>query len=112
MRYEIVFGRTFKENVRRLERRFPHVKADVSAGIRVLQDSPRVGAVIPRGRGARKLRLLSSDLRTGKPGGYRLVYLVEDQPSPCIYLLLLYAKPDRETASTADIERLLAEIAS
>lgn len=82
MSYEIVFGRTFKENVRRLERRFPHVKMDVAAGVRVLRDDPRVGAVIPRGHGTRKLRLLSSDLRTGKRGGFRLIYLVEDQPSP------------------------------
>jgi mRNA-degrading endonuclease RelE of RelBE toxin-antitoxin system len=112
MSYEIVFGQTFKENVRRLGRRFPHVKADVGAGIRVLMNNPRAGVVIPQGHGARKLRLLSSDLRTGKRGGFRLIYLVEDEPSPRIYLLLLYAKPDRETVSAAEIERLLAEIPS
>jgi hypothetical protein len=74
--------------------------------------SVQVGAVIPRGHGARKLRLLSSDLRTGKRGGFRLIYLVEGEPSPRIYLLLLYAKPDRETVSPAEIERLLTEIGS
>jgi mRNA-degrading endonuclease RelE of RelBE toxin-antitoxin system len=112
MPYEIVFGPTFKENVRRLEKRFPHVKADVGAGIRVLQDTPRAGAAIPGGHGVRKLRLLSSDLRTGKRGGYRLIYFVEDEPIPRIYLLLLYAKPDRETVSPGEIERLLGEIGS
>jgi mRNA-degrading endonuclease RelE of RelBE toxin-antitoxin system len=112
MSYEIVFGRTFKENVRRLERRFPHVRADVGAGIRVLLNDPRLGAVIPRGDGARKLRLSSSDLRTGKRGGFRLIYLVEDDPAPRIYLLLLYAKPDRATVDSAEIKRLLADIAS
>jgi hypothetical protein len=34
------------------------------------------------------------------------------QSSPHIYLLLLYAKPDRETIGPAEIERLLADIAS
>jgi mRNA-degrading endonuclease RelE of RelBE toxin-antitoxin system len=112
MSYEIVLSPTFKESVRRLERRFPHVKADVSAGIRVLQDNPRTGAVIPNGHGTRKLRLPSSDMRRGKSGGFRLIHLVEDEPSPRIYLLLLYAKSDRETVGPAEIGRLLGEITS
>jgi hypothetical protein len=46
------------------------------------------------------------------PSGCCRTTRVLAQCSPHIYLLLMYAKPDRETVSFAEIERLLADIAS
>jgi mRNA-degrading endonuclease RelE of RelBE toxin-antitoxin system len=49
-----------------------------------------------------KVRAGNSDIPTGKSGGYRLIYqLISPE---CIYLLLIYAKSDREDITVGEIE--------
>jgi len=111
MSYNVVLTRSFKHSVKRLQRRFPHVKDDVWVAIQVLLQTPRLGVVISGGSGVRKLRVRNSDLGKGKRSGYRLLYCVEDQPVPVIYLLLLYAKSDREDITRQELKQLLDELA-
>ena len=111
MSYNIVLTPSFKHSVRKLQKRFRHVKDDVRVAIQVLLQTPRLGVVIPGGSGVRKLRVRNTDLTKGKRGGYRLLYYVEDQPVPTIYLLLLYAKSDREDVTRQELKRLLDELA-
>jgi mRNA-degrading endonuclease RelE of RelBE toxin-antitoxin system len=112
MDYRIVYATSFKRSIRRLERRFRHVRDDVREAIKELLENPRRGAVIPRGSGARKHRVASTDLQKGKSGGYRLIYLVEDQPAPLIYLLLLYSKSDQSDITHYELRLLLRELES
>lgn len=111
MNYSVVLTRSFKRSVKRLEKRFRHVKNDMRIAIQVLLQSPRLGVVIPRASGTRKLRVRNTDLPKGKSGSYRLLYYVEDQPAPTIYLLLLYAKSDREDVTRRELQRLVDELA-
>ena len=111
MSYNIVLTRSFKHSVKRLQKRFRHVKGDVRVAIQVLLQTPRFGVVIPGGSGVRKLRVRNTDLGKGKRGGYRLLYCVEDQPVSTIYLLLLYAKSDREDITRQGLKQLLDELA-
>jgi mRNA-degrading endonuclease RelE of RelBE toxin-antitoxin system len=112
MSYRIVFATSFRRSVKRLEKRFGHVKDDVRVAIQQLLQDPRRGVVIPGGSGARKHRMLNTDLGKGKSGGYRLIYCVEDQPTPTIYLLLLYAKSDRDDVTRRELEQLLDALVS
>ena len=112
MSYNVVLAPSFKHSVRRLGKRFRRVKDDVGVAIRVLLQTPKLGVVIPGGSGVRKLRVRNTDLGKGKRGGYRLLYYVEDQPVPTIYLLLLYAKSDREDLTRQELQRLLDELAN
>ena len=112
MNYSVVLTRSFKRSVKRLEKRFRHVKNDVRIAIQVLLQSPRLGVVVPGTSGMRKLRVRNTDLSKGKSGGYRLLYYVEDQPAPTIYLLLLYAKSDREDVTRRELQQLLDELAA
>ena len=73
---------------------------------------PKLGVVIPGGSGVRKLRIRNTDLSKGKSGGYRLLYCVEDQPVPTIYVLLLYAKSGREDVTRRELKQLLDEMAA
>lgn len=107
MGYHVVLAASFKRSIKRLEKRFRHVKADVHVAIQQLLQDPRRGVVIPGGSGARKTRVSNTDLHKGKSGGYRLVYYVEDQPIPTIYLLLLYAKSDRDDVTRRELNELL-----
>ena len=110
MSYNVVLTSSFKHSVRQLKKRFRHVKDDVGVAVRVLLQTPRLGVVIPGGSGVRKLRVRNTDLGKGKRGGYRLLYYVEDQPVPTIYLLLLYAKSDREDVTRRELKQLLDEL--
>ncbi|QTA79438.1 RelE/ParE toxin domain-containing protein [Desulfonema limicola] len=94
MKYSIKFGRTFKQSIKKLKKRYPSVKKDVEIGIEVLLDNPRLGVLIPGGSGVRKPRLRNSDVKRGKSCSYRMLYYFEDQEAGCIFLLLLYAKSD------------------
>ena len=111
MSYNVVLTPSFKHSVRKLQKRFRHVKDDVRVAIQVLLQTPRLGVVIPGGSGVRKLRVRNTDLGKGKSGGYRLLYYVEDEPVPTIYLLLLYAKSDREDVTRQELKQLLDELA-
>ncbi len=111
MSYNLVLTPSFKHSVRKLKKRFRRVKDDVGVAIQVLLQAPRLGVVIPGGSGVRKLRVRNTDLSKGKRGGYRLLYYVEDQPVPTIYLLLLYAKSDREDVTRRELKQLLDELA-
>ena len=110
MRYEVVYGQSFGPCVRQLEKRFSHVRDDVRVGIKAILQDSRIGVVIPKDYGARKLRLLSTDIKKGKRGGFRLIYLTEDLPEPRIYLLILYAKPDKGDVSRDELRRLVGEL--
>jgi mRNA-degrading endonuclease RelE of RelBE toxin-antitoxin system len=111
MSYNVVLTRPFKHSVERLIKRFRHVKDDIHLAVETLLQNPRLGVPIPGGSGIRKLRVPNSDLTKGKSGGYRLLYYVQDQPSPLLYLLLLYAKSDQEDVTRQELQRLLGELA-
>jgi mRNA-degrading endonuclease RelE of RelBE toxin-antitoxin system len=66
MNYSVVLTRSFKRSVKRLEKRFRHVKNDVRIAIQVLLQSPRLGVVVPGTSGMRKLRVRNTDLSKGK----------------------------------------------
>jgi len=55
--------------------------------------NPEAGDVVPDSGGVRKVRW--SRLGTGKRGGVRVIYFYHDSTMP-LYLLLIYAKAQRE----------------
>ncbi|MBE7469871.1 MAG: type II toxin-antitoxin system RelE/ParE family toxin [Anaerolineae bacterium] len=112
MSYKPVLATSFKRSIKRLEKRFRNVKNDVSNAIKVLVENPKLGVAIPGGNRVRKLRVQNSDLARGKSGGYRLLYCIEDQPEPTLYLLLLYFKSDQEDVTQKELQDLLDELRS
>jgi hypothetical protein len=76
----------------------------------LLAASPEVGDLIPGTGGIRKLRVPLAG--RGKRGGARVIYYVYDQTLP-IYLLLAYAKNERDDLSSeqkAILRRLVQTI--
>ena len=110
MSYKVALTHSFKQSVKRLGKRFRHVKDDVSSAIEALERIPQLGAQIPGGDGVRKLRVTNSDLTRGKSGGYRLLYQLVEQPEPTLYLLLLYAKSDQEDVTKDELRQLLDDL--
>ncbi len=112
MSYNIFFASSFNRCVRKYRRRFPHIKDDMRAAIKALLEMPRLAPVIPRDYGARKLRVRNSDLTKGKSSGYRLIYYVEEQPKPTIYLLFLYCKLDKSDITSKELKQWMDELLS
>jgi mRNA-degrading endonuclease RelE of RelBE toxin-antitoxin system len=98
--------------VRRLQKRFPHIKDDVRVAIQALLQEPRLGVVIPGGSGIRKLRVRSSDMQRGKSGSFRLLYLLNERSELVIYLVLIYPKSERDDITRKELQDLLREIES
>ena len=110
MPYEVVFCKSFARCIKALRKRFPSVKNDVELAIEILLDNPSIGSAIPGAGGVRKLRVRNSDLSQGKSGGYRMLYYFEDIESRRLYLILLYAKTDREAVTLREIQTLIEDV--
>lgn len=109
MTYNIQLTASFKRSVKKLKRRYPHVKDDIREGIEVLLQTPQLGVVVSGSGGIRKIRLSNRDAQRGKSGGYRLLYYLEDEQSQTLYLLLVYSKSDRANVTQRELKQLLDE---
>ncbi|OQX21926.1 MAG: hypothetical protein BWK80_31885 [Desulfobacteraceae bacterium IS3] len=105
---DIVLTPSFKRCIKKLIRRFSSVKKDVKSAIEFLTENPKLGVLIPGSAGVRKLRVKNSDLKRGKSGGYRCIYFFEEEINR-IFMLLIYAKSDREDVNLKEIQILLEE---
>jgi len=108
--YKVQFGNSFSHSVKKLEKRYPHVKDDIHIAIGLLAKRPKSGAIIRGSSGLRKLRVRNSDIKRGKRAGYRLIYCVKDLPEPKIFILLLYSKSDKANATQEELKELLSEL--
>ena len=85
------------------------MRADVIAAIEEILHLPTLGIVVPGSGGVRKLRIRSTDLKRGKSGGLRLLYVVlPDRELVCP--LFIYAKSDRADVTRRELRALLADL--
>ena len=108
--YGVVLASSFKRCVKNYKKRYRSVREDARNAIDTILRDPQVGNVIPGGGGVRKLEVLNTDLQKGKKGGYRLLYLVKNDPEPTIYLVLLYAKSEQADVTNYELRQLLNEL--
>jgi mRNA-degrading endonuclease RelE of RelBE toxin-antitoxin system len=108
--YKVHLAGSFKRDVKKLKRRYRHVKDDLDTAIKLLKKDPRIAVVIPGSSGMRKLRIPNRDQQRGKSGGYRLIYYVQDQPIPTIYLLCLYSKSHQQDLATSEMKQRIDEL--
>src|SRR5215210_3945996 len=100
---KIVLTKSFERDLKKLRKRFHHVKDDAQRAIEMLAQTPELGNAIPDSGGIRKLRVANTDLTKGKSGGYRLLYLLVEEPKPALFLLSLYAKSDRANVTRQEL---------
>jgi mRNA-degrading endonuclease RelE of RelBE toxin-antitoxin system len=110
MTYKVQLTASFKRSVKKLKRRYPHIKDDLQEGVELLLRTPQLGVIIPRSSGIRKVRLSNRDAKRGKSGGYRLLYYLEDHESQTLYLLFVYSKSDRASVTQRELKQLLDEM--
>ena len=105
---QVVFAPEFKKNLKRLSKKYRHIKSDISPLIEQLQNRELPGVRIPGTQYAvYKHRVKNSDLQKGKRSGYRVVYFL--QKHDVVMLLTIYAKSDQPDIKAHQIEQIIRD---
>lgn len=92
----------FQSNLKKLAKRYRNIRKDVSPLIENLQSGETPGdRVSGTGHVVYKTRLKNSDIQKGKSGGYRVIYLIQD--NQIVVLLIIYSKSDTDDVSNSDV---------
>ena len=90
---EAISWPTFEDAIKRLEKKYPHVRADIQAAASKRAD---IRAIPGFQNKLFKLRVASSDMKRGKSGGFRVIAYVDPERLHQFYLITAYAKTERE----------------
>ena len=110
MNYDVQLTETFQKSIKDLKKKYPQVKDDLLANVKALEKDPSAGDPIPGwNKEVWKVRVASSDVKKGKRGGYRLIYLWKAGEMK-IYLLVAYFKGEKVEITKKEIETLLKKL--
>jgi mRNA-degrading endonuclease RelE of RelBE toxin-antitoxin system len=105
---EISIGFTdiFLKQVKKLEKKYPHINDDVKP----IADSLLLGNLLGdrlSGVDAEvyKVRVKNTDIRKGKSGGYRLIYYVVVKSR--IIFMTIYAKSEQDDIEASEIKEII-----
>ncbi len=107
MSYKVDSTSGFKRRIKKLLKKYPSLKQDVSDLVDSLMESPQQG--ISLGNNCYKVRLAITSKGKGKSGGARVItyVLVLDET---VYLLSIYDKSEQESIAESELLRLIEDI--
>ncbi|AQG79765.1 type II toxin-antitoxin system RelE/ParE family toxin [Spirosoma montaniterrae] len=108
MNYSILSTEKFDKLLKRLARKHPSIKSDLTALLTSLQTDPTQGASL--GRNCYKVRLAIKSKAKGKSGGARVITHLHISETTVI-LLTIYDKAEKEDLTPNELEELLAALA-
>jgi mRNA-degrading endonuclease RelE of RelBE toxin-antitoxin system len=105
------FTPEFKRNLRALSRKYRHIRCDLQPVLEQIQFGSLVGnRIAGTGYTVLKVRVRNSDVRRGKSGGYRLIYLLKS-PTDAV-LITIYSKSEQSDITAGEIRRIVTEAES
>lgn len=96
---KVFFSEHFKNQLKKLKRKYPHIKNDLLRKINVF--NPR--REISIGRSIYKIRIPSIDMRRGASGGFRS-YIYFYKNKDLLLPLCIYAKSDMESITDNELK--------
>ena len=103
---EIRFSDEFKNNLRKLAKKYRSIRKDLQPVLDDLQQGKFQGGQIANiGYTVFKLRVKNSDNQKGKSAGYRVIYYVRTTTS--IILITIYSKSEQADISASEIKRII-----
>jgi mRNA-degrading endonuclease RelE of RelBE toxin-antitoxin system len=109
MPYDVFLPEFFKRIVKDLKKKYPSVTEDLKPALRLVASNPNIGKGLQGFGDIMKLRVKNSDIGKGKSGGYRLIYLV-DQDGQKVIPLLIYSKSQKQDVTSKELKALLAKL--
>jgi len=105
---DIEYTPELKRALRKLAKKYRHIRSDLQSVIMLLQKGELVGdRVSGAGNTVFKARVRNSDIQKGKRSGYRLIYWQKTRRH--ITLVTVYSKLDQGDISTKEIKLIIKE---
>jgi len=96
----------FEKSLKRLNKKYPSLKADYKSFLKELEKNPEIGyEIFPN---CRKARIAIKSKGKGKRGGARIIFYFEIVEETII-MLFIYDKSEMENVQTAFIEHILQQ---
>lgn len=104
MKFELISIAPFDKQFKRLSKKYPSLKKDLSELFNQMELNPFIGKNL--GKGCYKIRLAISSKGKGKSGGARIItnVLITDN---IVYFLAIYDKSEQTNISDLEIQQLL-----
>ena len=106
MSYKIELTETFKNEAKKLIKKYPSLRTEIIELGKELAENPTNGT--PLGNDVYKIRLGIASKNRGKSGGARVISFVKIIDET-VYLLSIYNKGEKDTISEKEIEQLLKD---
>ena len=112
MKYAIEFTAVFKRRIKKLAKKYPHIKQDFSDLLDQLEQGVFQGDEIQGFQEkVYKVRTSSSDQNKGKRGGFRFIYYVAFH-NETVYMMSAYAKSAQEDLTSQQKDEIKTFIAA
>lgn len=106
MRYKIVLSENFKKEAKRLTKKYPSLKAELSELFINLEENPTLG--IPLGNDIYKIRLAIASKNKGKSGSARVLSFVKVTQTT-VLLFSIYSKGEIDNLTDKQIKNLIKD---
>ena len=106
MSYKVEASRQFVKEAKRLSKKYPSLKQELSVLIENLSKNPNIGISI--GSQVFQIRLAIASKGKGKSGGGRVITYVYIEESR-VLLLTIYNKGEKESVTDFEIKELLSK---
>ncbi|MEO1954847.1 MAG: type II toxin-antitoxin system RelE/ParE family toxin [Campylobacterales bacterium] len=105
MNFKIKTIPRFEKDVKKLKKRYPKIKNNLTELINLLTSNPELGTSL--GDNIFKIRVPNSSIPTGKSGGFRVItyYKVDE----ILYLITMYSKTEFENILTEKLKQIIKE---
>ena len=107
MSYNVIPSQTFKSQAKRLIKKFPSLKKELSELNEILSQAPAFGTSL--GNGTFKIRLAVKSKGKGKSGGMRIITFKIDKNKE-IYLLTIYDKSEIASIDDRALKFIIRQI--
>ncbi len=107
MNYSVLVIPNFKKELKKLAKKYPSIKHDLTLLIEDLEQNPKKGT--PLGNNSYKIRLAIASKDKGKSGGARVITYLKVKET-YVYLLSIYDKSNQENIPDQAIKELIAQI--
>ena len=106
MNYKIELSENFAREAKRLIKKYPSLRNEITTLGAELSENPTLGTSL--GNNVFKIRLAIASKNRGKSGGARIITFVK-VVDETVYLLSIYSKGEKDSISDTEIEDLLNE---
>jgi len=105
---KVVSSGRIKKDIKKLSKRYNSLEKDIEPLIRQLEAGEIIGDKIAGNKyPVFKARIINSDIKKGKSGGYRVLYYTIT--SEAILLATIYSKSDTDNISNEEIEEIIEQ---